>query len=395
MTAIIDKCMSVKNKNDINTQCPYQRKIGEFCGIHSKCGEKVIRIDQRELENNLDNRILLQLTFRKMSNTPHKNIFDNVDINDVMNDSGSGVVKSIYDVCKESEFYDKLECLIEIPIEKLNYAKIIKSLIHFQIQITGNKQQLINKLIKHIKSRDLIKQAREDLSLCNNTSDFYDFVDLKEIPKEYLFIFMCEDDHLYGMDLRSMHTYFIGLEKDAKLMERPVEYKNPYNRCLFSTPTICAYRQAIQDLQKQNRFLSYPDEEHNPEDKIAFKILEVFHLIYTYGYAVDGSWFIKMGKADLLDYYLVMEDIWNQRFNISLSVKRNIVPSNVNIFNKSEYYEIREYNKLKLQELLINKIELMVNSGIDRDSRILGIHYTLIGLCETCDITSLAFSEDN
>lgn len=392
MTTNVNKCMSVKNKNDINTQCPNPQKIGEYCGNHAKC-KNIIRIDQNNFCSPSVNRILINLTFRKYSNKSDKTMFDNVDINDAMQ---TNIVKNIHNGPKEPEFYDKLEYLVDIPLEKLNYAKIIKSLIFFKIQINGNKQSLVNKLIKHIKSRDLISQARENLSLCNNTSDFYDFVDLKDIPKEYLFIFMCEDDHLYGMDLRSMYTYFQGLEKDAKLMERPVEYKNPYNRCLLNTPTICAYREAIIQLQKQNKFLKYPDEEHNPEEKISFKVLEVFHTIYTYGYAVDGSWFLKMGKADLLDYYLVMEDIWNQRFNISLSTKRNIVPSNVNIFNKSEYYEIREFNKLKLQELMINKIEQMVNSGIDRDSRIIGIHYILIGLCEVCEIDNyLPFGDES
>lgn len=385
MTAIEDKCMSVKNKKENNIQCPYQRKNGDYCGKHAK-SNKIIRIDQM---NNVErNRILINLTFRK----GEKRIgYDGVDSN---MGNEKKIIKEME--VKEPEFYDKLEYLENVPLEKLNYAKIIRTLIKFQIQIMGTKRTLVDKLMKHIRSDERIRQAREDVSLCNNTSDFYDFVDLKEIPKEYLFVFMCDDDHLYGMDLRSMHTYFQGLERDAKMMERNVEYKNPYNRCLFNTPTICAYRNAIELLKKQKKLLKYPDEDHNPEEKISFKILEVFHIIYNYGYAVDGSWFLKMGKADLLEYYLVMEDIWNRRFNISLNAKRNIVPDNVNIFNRTEYSEIREYNKLKLQELMIGKIEKMVNSGVDRDSRILGIHYILIGLCEVCEIDNyLPFGDEN
>lgn len=372
MTNVNDRCMSVKSSMELDLQCPYKSKIGEYCGIHHR-SKKIIRVDDRP---STEHRIIINLTFKKLQLT-----------------------STIMPIVQESEYYDDIDyltnSLTQQTSKQLNYGKLIKTLRHYQIQVDGNKEELIKKLIQHMKDQTLIAQARINPDLCNNTNDFYDFVDLKDIPDEYLFIFKCQDGLLYGMDLRSMHSYFQELEKDAKLMERPISYQNPYNRCKLSSQTICAYRNAIEELEKRNRPIKYPDEEHNPDDKVTFKVLEVFHTIYNYGYAVDGSWFLKMNKADLLDYYWVMEDIWNHRLNLSLATKRNIVPDNINIFNKTEYNEIREYDKVKLQEFMIDKISQMINSGENRESRILGIHYTLIGLGEVCEIDSyLPFGDD-
>lgn len=360
-----DHCMSVKSQKEPNIQCPYSKKNGELCGIHSK-SKKIIRIDQRTADF-ANHRIMINVSFRKSHLNP--------------------VEEEIH------EYYDQLKCLENVPISKLNYAKIIKTLRNFQVQIEGDKQKLVDLLIKTIKGAELINSAYQDpASKCNNTTDFYDFVDLNSIPKEYLFIFICQDGMLYGMDLRSMHTYFQELDKDAMLMEKPVEYRNPYNRCMLSSKTICEYRNRIIKLQENGKDIKYPDEEHNPEDQMTFKVLEVFHTIYNYGYAVDASWFLKMKRQELLDWYWAMEDIWNRRLGLNISTKRNIVPGDLHIFNKAQYYTIRNNDLLELQEFMIDKIDQMVNSGLDRDSRILGIHYVLIGLCEICEIdNSLPF----
>ena len=380
MTIDDGRCLSVKSRNELDIQCPNKRKYGNFCGIHNKVvinNGKVLRIDRLPDERH---RILINLTFRK-PNIDKKNL-ESIDKNcETMRCSRS-------ESRLESPYYDNLELLDNIPLDKLNYAKIIKTLRHYQVQIRGpSRSQLVELLKKTIREVKLLEEAYEDpMGKCNNQADFYDFVELNKIPQEYLFVFMCHDGMLYGMDLRSMYTYFQELEKDAKMMEKAVEYRNPYNRCLMSSKTICSYRTRIKELLEHGKDVKYPDESHNPEDEMTFKVLEVFHTIYNYGYAVDASWFLKMTRQDLLDWYWTMEDVWNRRLGLNISTKRNIVPQDIHIFNKAEYYSMRESGLLELQKLMIEKIDAMVNSGIDRDSRILGIHYVLIGLTEICEV---------
>lgn len=352
MTHSNELCMSVKSKSEASIQCPHARKVGEYCGVHHRC-KNIVRIDGKKPEG----RITLNYTLKKLQP-------------DVV----------------EPEFYDNLEYISNLDMDKINYAKLIKTLRHFQIQIQGTKKQLIKLLDSYIKNKDLVNRAYRDTSICNNKDDFYNFVDLDDIPKEYLFIFVCEDGRLYGMDLRSMYSYFREVEKDCRLMEKPVEYCNPYNRCRLTAQSICNYRNRIKKLQDEGKSVTYPEEDYDPNDQLTFRAVEIFHTINNYGYSVDAGWFLRMSKADLLDYYTVMEDIWNHRLNISLAAKRNIVPNNLNVFNRAEYYEIREYDLLKLQNKILDKIEEMISSGVDRESRISGIHYCLYGLCEVCDI---------
>jgi hypothetical protein len=373
-------CLSIKSHSEPNKQCPYAKKFGDFCGIHNKVVQKngiVVRIDQAPSQAH---RILINLTFRKSD-----------DDDCLIRSNEKSRCSEVNEETREPEYYDDLEFIDSIPVENLNYAKIIKTLRHLQVQISGNRQQLADMLKKTLREIKLIEAAYEDpMGKCNNNADFYDFVDLNQIPKEYLFVFMCGDGMLYGMDVRSMYTYFQELERDAKLMEKAVEYKNPYNRQMMSSKTICAYRSRVADLTKTGKPLKYPDEERNPEDQMTFKVLEVFHTIYNYGYAVDASWFLKMNRTDLLNWYWTMEDVWNRRLGLSLTVKRNIVPNDIHIFNRAEYYNIREKSLIELQNLMIEKIDKMVNSGIDRDNRINGIHYVLIGITEVCEVETAA-----
>jgi hypothetical protein len=123
---------------------------------------------------------------------------------------------------------------------------------------------------------------------------------------------------------------------------------------------------------------------------MTFRVLEIFHTIYNYGYAVDASWFLKMTRQDLLNWYWVMEDVWNRRLGLTNQVKRNIIPGDIHIFNRAEYYNIRDKSLIELQNIMIEKIDKMVNSGVDRDNRINGIHYVLIGITEVCEVETAA-----
>jgi hypothetical protein len=376
-----NNCLSVKSKSESNKQCPHAKKVGNFCGIHNKVVQKngvIVRIDTPPTDTH---RTLIHVSFRKNEDGKDKE----------KSDSEKGESEKKCCGPSEPEFYDDLQFINSIPVESLNYAKIIKTLRHLEVQISGNKEQLVSILKKTLKEMNLIKLAYDDpIGKCNNNADFYDFVDLDKIPKEYLFIFMCSDNMLYGMDIRSMHSYFQELERDARLMEKPVEYKNPYNRQFMSSKTICAYRSRVTELNKNGFALKYPDEEHDPQDKMTFRVLEIFHTIYNYGYAVDASWFLKMTRQDLLNWYWVMEDVWNRRLGLTSAVKRNIVPADIHIFNRAEYYNIREKSLIELQNIMIEKIDKMVNSGIDRDNRINGIHYVLIGITEVCEVETAA-----
>lgn len=355
------RCVSIKTRYKTNERCENLKKFGEYCGVHNRCKEKIhfiapLRASTPQLDNVLK------------KNTEMK--------------------------CIESLYYEDLDILIKMGIEEIKYDKLIKTLVYYNIQITGSKRVLVDILIKYMKGRELIKKAYENPELCNNPVDFYDFVGLKEIPVDYLFIFICVDDHLYGMDLRSLHTYFVELEKEARLLEKPVNYINPYNRYKLSSITKYDYNRRLINLINKKMPLLYPDVEANPKEKLEFKAVEIFHMMSTYGYPLDAQMFLRLEKAELLKFYEVMEDMWNRRYSLLPMFKRSIVPNDMNIFSVNEYHQIKTFDKLPLQELLIKKIEKMISTGIDREHRIHGIHYVLLGLGEVGNYSYLEFGDD-
>ena len=87
-----------------------------------------------------------------------------------------------------------------------------------------------------------------------------------------------------------------------------------------------------------------------------------------------------------------MDEIWNYRFGLSISQKKRIVGNDdINIFNNAEYHQIRDKSKLELQQLLVQKFEKMITSGIDRHDKINGVHYVLLGISDICENACLVF----
>jgi hypothetical protein len=365
-------CMSIKSRTEPNLQCPNSKKFGDLCGVHHRT-KNVVRIDPNKIGTvaSTTDQIILNINVRKPSRTTEE-------------------IKVI-----EPEFYDDIEYLNKSTIDDLKYDKLLKTLKHLQIQIKGSKAQLLKSLVQYIKGRSAITKAYETPETCNNQMDFYDFVELKEIPKEYLFIFMCLDGHLYGLDIRSLYTYFTELEKEASLMEKPVDYINPYNRYKLSSNTICDYRTRVEELKKNNMALKYVDVDATPKEKVEFRVVNIFQTIASYGYTVDPNIFLGMEKLALIAFYGVMEDMWNHRFNLSIAIKRNIVPNDVNIFSQSEFHHIKHMDKAALQNIMLNKIDTFINSGTDKEYRIQAIHYILIALNDVCGHAYVPFESSD
>lgn len=370
-------CMSVKNKKEPNIQCPSKRKEGDYCGVHARC-KNITRIDSNSHTNNQNQPLNLNQTLnhnlmdddttimcKKQQPTEEQNA--NININ----------------ITKEPLFYDNLEYITSLSYDDIKYDKLLNTLKHLNLQISGSKSQIIENLCNNLKQKEKIKEVYDNLDLCNNNEDFHDFVNLHDVPKEYLFIFYCADKRFYGMDLRSMNSYFTEIEKDARISGTEIKYINPYNRQRINGNIINEYRVRIEELKKKNMPLTYTNDEQtiSAEEKVLFHILTVFQIIATYQYSIDSGLFTKLAKPDLLHFYAIMEDYWNTpRRGLNLAVKRNLVPDDPNLFNRADLNIICKYNLTQLQEFIISKIEKLITSGADRETRIHGIHLFLHGL---------------
>jgi len=352
--------MSAKSKKEPTVQCPRKKKFGDYCGIHNRC-KKIYRIDKSKP------KILINISFKNGG------------------DSEIGTHPKV----EETKFYDNIEFL-EDPdnLAKIQYSKLIKTFKEYRIQIKGgSKKNLVKNLVNYFKAQQNIEKAYQDVSICNNQTDFYDFVALEAIPKKYLFIFQCQDNRIYGLDIRSLYSYFEELDKEAKYQDKSAEYINPYNRYSITSETLNMYYKRIEELQAQNQSLKYPETNKTPEDQLYFKVLDIFHLMNNYGYPVNASWFMKMSLVELLDFYRVLENFWNRHLNLTISQKKKIVGNdNLFLFSNTEFNEIRSQTKLEIQNTLIHKIQILISNGVTRDHRVQGIHYCLMALAEVIDI---------
>lgn len=368
---VVDKCLSVKSKTENGIQCSRKPKSGhDFCGVHLRSKKPVI-YSPTTTKNTISPNIKLSLK-NKSTNI---NLSKNVKI----------------ELKPEPEFYDQLEFLEQTSENKINYQKLLKTFKFFKLQINGSKRSLIQKLVDYLKTQEQIKQAELDPSICNNPTDFYDFTNLSEIPKEYLFVFKCRDGLLYGMDLRSIHAYFQESEKSNIQMGRRIVYENPYNRQEISQHVINDYRDRIDHLKQNQKLVEHiTEEEQNETDQVNHLVNDVFGTICaTYGYTVDSNWFLQMNISQLLAFYRMILQNWTQ---IQESSRRNISPENINLFNHQEYRYIRSNNRQDLQRLLIEKIRILINNGREVDDRLTGVNLTLLCLATICNIPESEFA---
>jgi hypothetical protein len=85
-------------------------------------------------------------------------------------------------------------------------------------------------------------------------------------------------------------------------------------------------------------------------------------------------------------------DIWNYRAQIPIETKRNICPPYGDPFRHLNIQYINtEVNLWNVKKTLLDVIEKIINSGVDKDSRTLGAYYVLgaLTLVSTEAATSL------
>jgi len=396
-----DCCLSIKSKKEPYLQCPHSKKVGDFCGVHNRT-LNVSRIDN-----------LIALINPDPINAP---------------------------IIKEYQYSE----LQNIDKENLNPLRLHASLKKYQIDTTNldknDFENLVDKLKNHLKP--LYYEALENslgpvkVSDCQNQTDFFQFDELSDIPDHFFFSFIEAeatgiDSHKihrgYGCDFRSFQQYIISLRKtqleEANLANNNLNHQvqetalnlpdgetlpkwlatmtvmNPYNRQKLADRTLNDYHRKLIFLKKYHpqESIDFPSLELTPQQKLKFKVLDVFQIIYHYDYPVDHLWFLNLSKEQLLKYYSRLEDIWNFRLNLSLHNKKLIVPHNPNIFSKTEYQQLRHQNLFYIQNLMINHLESLVTQGQSLSDRKNGAMYLLIGLVEVCpqaaeNLPYLAFS---
>lgn len=301
---------------------------------------------------------------------------------------------------------------------KYNLIQIKEICRFYKQKLTGKKEQLAENLynylyqskyaivIQRVWRKHYIKiynrlrgPARMNRTICVNETDFYTMEPLKEIP--YLQFFSYSDDIdkkrknpvVYGFDILSL---FILLndeygEQDDELL------KNPYTREPFPDKVKDNLFKLIRDSKRigdkiitkietpkisPRNSQSQLNSHLSIRDSIALRTTNIFNDMNDLGNYTLSTWFTNLGHAQLIRFIRELYDIWTYRANLSDQIKREICPNVENLF-RNVHLNTNLLNGIPVESIRLFVLDLMeqlVKTGINRDSRYLGTNYVLCAL---------------
>lgn len=263
---------------------------------------------------------------------------------------------------------------------------------HYKLKISGNKGQLINRIYCFLYFSSFIvkiqKKFRSYLianykllrgpavinrKICTNSDDFITMEPIESINYHQFISYKDIDGFIYGFDINSLHNLFLKSED---------EIRNPYNRNLIPDIVFKNIRTLIRysRLLKININLIFEDDTKKltNEKSIEIKSVTLFQQINALGNYSDVNWFLSLNRNQCIKFARELMDIWQYRAQLTLETKRNICPPNGAPFESfSIQYIITEQNLWNVKKVLLNSIEKLISSGINKDSKTLGAYYVL------------------
>jgi hypothetical protein len=217
--------------------------------------------------------------------------------------------------------------------------------------------------------------AAVNRKLCTNTDDFVTMEPVEEINYHQFISYRDEDNFIYGFDIISLHNLFLK-SKDIESI------RNPYNRNLIPESVVKTIKSIIKlsRILKIHVNLHYEDDtESIPIEKmVELRALSLFQNIDALGNYSNSQWFLSLNRNQLIKFLRELADIWNYRAQITPETKRNIYPPSGDPFrNLNMHYIHTEQNMTNVKKVVLELLEKIVNSGVDRDSKALGACYVL------------------
>jgi len=264
----------------------------------------------------------------------------------------------------------------------------------YKLKIGGNKNELITRIysylylssyiikIQKIFRGNIVKKYKKihgpaslNRKLCNNAYDFITMEPIEEINFHQFMSYKDIDGFIYGFDIISLHNLYLK-SKNAESVS------NPYNRNIIPESIIKSIKSIIRlgKLINIKINLIYDDDSKNVtnEKSVELKALSLFQNIDALGNYSNSEWFLSLNRYQLIKFMRELMDIWNYRAQINCETKRNICPPfgdpfrsvNINFINTESCI-------INIKKKIIDVLEKIINSGVDKDSKALGAYYVL------------------
>jgi len=348
-------------KNNIFKQCNNSNiYCDNLCKKHYNLYEnnkQLVKINDNLFEYNYINNLLndkQKLLNRKFYNS--KNNFTlikyillfllkndkNYNINDIINNTTKKFIVPLYlKIINQYIYYNNY----------INYIIKIQSLI----------RKIFIKKIFYLKGPALYNRNKSI-----NCTDFYSCEDINTINYNYFISYQDIDYKIYSFDIRSLHILICNSQN------------NPYNRNIIPTNIINNSNFLIKFLKNNNIIVNYPEDNLTEQQLFNNKVITTFQKIDQFNYNTNINWFTSLSFSNLKQFWILLEDIWNWRANLTNDDKYKIIQSNI-IFKF--FYKLKTINNLKiLQNYILDDINILISNGITHSDTSNGILYVLIAL---------------
>lgn len=273
----------------------------------------------------------------------------------------------------------------------VNQLKLIAKT--YKIKITGNKSQLVSRIYSYlylsysaVKIQKILRGCLQrkyikfhgpafiNKTLCTNTMDFLSMEPLIDIPNEQFFSFKDDDGFIYGFDLLSLYNL---IYKTNGIV------KNPFNTKPLGPKVIENFRSLLR-LSRVFRIpicteLTDVNKEVSDKKSVELRTLALFQNIDALGNYSNAQWFLSLNRNLLIKFLRELVDIWSYRAPLTLETKRSICPPLGNPFQRIPNYNIMQNieNIDDIRKIILESLEKLVITGIDKDSKCLGAYYIL------------------
>jgi hypothetical protein len=265
---------------------------------------------------------------------------------------------------------------------------------NYKLKVSGNKNQLLTRIYSFLyfssyiikiqkifrgnvarKYKSLHGPAAINRKLCTNTDDFVTMEPVEEINYHQFISYKDEDNFIYGFDIISLHNLFLKSPDIESI-------RNPYNRNIIPESVIKTIKSIIKisRILKIHVNLHYEDDTQgiSIEKMVELRALSLFQNIDALGNYSNSQWFLSLNRNQIIKFLRELADIWNYRAQITPETKRSICPPSGDPFrNLNMHYIHNEQNMTNVKKVVLEVLEKIVNSGVDRDSKALGACYVL------------------
>ena len=334
--------------------------------------------------NNLKNEVVIRKQEHFIQTSPNKwreeYLYDDLNI---VKKKRKKVPNSEFEVPMYNEYEN-------ILIYNYNISQL-KSICRFYKQkIGGNKNQLMKRIYNYLKYSMYSTKIQSIIRgkivriLCKlknikyvnkaiNDTDFLTLGCINKLKFKEIFCYNDENNNNYVFSIKSLYNYYKNNPSNIKLT-------NPYNRKLFNINikrTFKKIRRITKMLgYKINLSLDDEDEELSDKTKIELKTTSIFQKMDESGFITNTNWFLDLNSRKLKRFFSELLDTFSYRANLTNFQKHRILPSYVSIFS-SITDSLFNKDIWIIRSKILNVIDKFVSSGVDNESRSLGVFYVL------------------